>query len=99
MEMEWMGINTFQKVSVIARLESELTYLEAAVLHFIHQIIPPPAPLFVWFTHEDLVAGDPKAPFSIATTPRCREGRYSIPSIAPLYYYRIVFSAKQSGIK
>ena len=32
-----------------------------------------------------LVEGDPKAPFSIATTPRCRGGRYSIPRIAPLY--------------
>ena len=26
-----------------------------------------------------------KAPFSIATTPRCRRGRYSLPLIAPLY--------------
>ena len=25
-----------------------------------------------------IVEGDPKAPFSIATTPRCRGGRYSI---------------------
>ena len=32
-----------------------------------------------------LVEGDPKAPFLIATTPRCREGRYSIPWIALLY--------------
>ena len=32
-----------------------------------------------------LVEGDLKAPFSIATTPRCKEGRYSIPWIAPLY--------------
>ena len=32
-----------------------------------------------------IVEGDPKAPFSIATTPRCREGRYSFPWIAPLY--------------
>ena len=24
-----------------------------------------------------LVEGDPKAPFSITTTPKCREGRYS----------------------
>ena len=28
---------------------------------------------------------DPKAPFSIATTPRCWGGLHSIPSIAPLY--------------
>ena len=32
-----------------------------------------------------LVKGDSMATFSIATTPRCRGGRYSIPWIAPLY--------------
>ena len=32
-----------------------------------------------------LVEGDPKAPFSIATTPRSRGQRYSIPWIAQLY--------------
>ena len=32
-----------------------------------------------------LVEGDPKAPFSIATTPMCRGRRYSFPQIAPLY--------------
>ena len=32
-----------------------------------------------------LVEGDPKAHFWIATSPRCRRGRYSIPWIAPLY--------------
>ena len=32
-----------------------------------------------------VVKGDQKAPFSIATTPRCRGGRYSFPWIAPLY--------------
>ena len=32
-----------------------------------------------------VVEGDQKAPFSIATTPRCRGGRYSFPWIAPLY--------------
>ena len=26
-----------------------------------------------------IVVGDPKSPFSIATTPRCREGHYSFP--------------------
>ena len=29
--------------------------------------------------------GDPKAPFSIATTSMCRGRRYSFPLIAPLY--------------
>ena len=32
-----------------------------------------------------VVEGDPKAPFSIATTPRCRGGLYSIPWIAPFH--------------
>ena len=32
-----------------------------------------------------IVEGDPNAPFSIATTPRCRGGRYSFPWISPLY--------------
>ena len=32
-----------------------------------------------------VVEGDPKAPFSIATTPRCKGGRYSFPWISPLY--------------
>ena len=33
-----------------------------------------------------IVEGDPKAPFSIATTPRCRGGRYSIPRNGSMYY-------------
>ena len=32
-----------------------------------------------------VVECDLKAPFSIATTPRCKGGRYSFPWIAPLY--------------
>ena len=32
-----------------------------------------------------VVEGDQKAPFSIATTLRCKGGRYSFPWIAPLY--------------
>ena len=32
-----------------------------------------------------LVENDPKAPFSIAKTPKCKGGRYSISWIAPLY--------------
>ena len=41
-----------------------------------------------------IVEGDPKAPFSIATTPRCREGRYSIPRIAPLYPWTVPYNAE-----
>ena len=32
-----------------------------------------------------VVKGEPKAPFSIATTQRCRGGCYNILWIAPLY--------------
>ena len=41
-----------------------------------------------------IVEGDPKAPFSIATTPRCRGGRYSIPRIAPLYPWTVPYNAE-----
>ena len=48
-----------------------------------------------------IVEGNPKAPFSIATTPRCRGGRYSFPGL--LYFildpYLIMPSVKQGGIK
>ena len=40
-----------------------------------------------------LVEGDPKAPFSIATTPRCRGRCYSILRIAPLYPWSSPYSA------
>ena len=41
-----------------------------------------------------IVEGDPKAPFSITTTPRCRGGRYSIPRIAPLYPWTVPYNAE-----
>ncbi len=48
-----------------------------------------------------IVEGDPKAPFSIATTPRCRGGRYSFPGLFnfTLDLYLIMLSVKQGGIK
>ena len=45
------------------------------------------------------VKGNLKAPFSIATTPRCRGEHYSIPWIAPLYPWSLPYSAKQDSIK
>ena len=41
-----------------------------------------------------IVEGDPKAPFSIATTPMCREGRNSFPWIAPLYPSSVPYNAE-----
>ena len=40
-----------------------------------------------------VVEGNQKAPFSIATTPRCRGGRYSFPWIAPLYPWYAPYNA------
>ena len=40
-----------------------------------------------------LVEGDPKAAFSIATTQKCWGGRYSIPWIAPLYPWSVLYNA------
>ena len=37
------------------------------------------------------VKGDPKAPFSIAGTPRCWGGRYSIPWNTPLYSWLLPY--------
>ena len=47
-----------------------------------------------WWKLATIVEGDPKAPFSIATTPRCRGGRYSIPWIAPLYPWTVPYNAE-----
>ena len=48
-----------------------------------------------------VVESNPKAPFSIATTPRCRKGYYSFPWIAPLTLdsYLTMLLIKQGGIK
>ena len=42
------------------------------------------------------VKGYPRAPFSIATTPRCRGGCYSIPWIAPLHPWSLPYNAECS---
>ena len=49
-----------------------------------------------------VVLGDPKVCFSIATTPKCREGRYSFPSIASLIldpYFIVLSLNKQASSK
>ena len=82
------------------------------VYQFIHFIISSLNVFLYLFVTRDLylskkvklatiVEGNPKAPFSIATTPRCRGGRYSFPGL--LYFtldpYLIMLSVKQRGIK
>ena len=41
-----------------------------------------------------LIMGNPKAPFSIATTPSYRGGRYSFPWIVPLYPWSSPYRAE-----
>ena len=43
--------------------------------------------------------GWPKTPFSIATSPRCRDGRYFFPYIVPVDAHFILLSVKQGSIK
>ncbi len=44
-----------------------------------------------------IVEGDLKVPFSVATTPRCRGGRFSFPWIAPLYPWSLPYNAECSA--
>ena len=41
-----------------------------------------------------VVEGDQKAPFSIATTPKGRRGRYFFPWIASLYPWHVPYTAE-----
>ena len=60
-------------------------------------LIPKSLPLIIYISKVKLltlVKGDPKAPFSIATTPKCSGGCYSIPWIAPLYPWSLPYNAE-----
>ena len=46
---------------------------------------------------ETVVDGEPKAPFSLTTEPRCREGYYSFSWIAPLYPWSLPYNAEGQG--
>ena len=70
------GINEF----ILKRSSNSVTVAVVVVLVFAAVVF-----VVVKVKLATIVEGDPKAPFSIATTPRCRGGRYSIPRIAPLY--------------
>ena len=55
---------------------------------------------YIYISWPTVVAGDPKAPFSIVTSPRWREWCYSFSWIAPLILnaYLMKLSVKQEGI-
>ena len=60
-----------------------------------------PKKSFLYINWLSIVEGDLKAPFSLATTPNGREGRYSFLKIAllTLDLYHKMPSVKQGGIK
>ena len=47
--------------------------------------------IYIYTKLATVVEGDPKAPFSTATRPRCTGGCYSVHWIAPLYSYNAEF--------
>ena len=51
-------------------------------------------PIHIKVKLSTVVEGDPKAPFSIIATPRCRGGRDSFPWIAPLYPWSVPYNAE-----
>ena len=51
-------------------------------------------PLSLSFREWNIVEGDQKDPLSIATTLRCRGGRYSIPWITLLYSWYVPYNAE-----
>ena len=57
--------------------------------------------IYIYISWLTVVQCDPTIPFPIATSPRCREGRYFFPWIAPLILdpCPIILSVKQGGIK
>ena len=61
------------------------------ILTIVGYLMPNP---FIKVKLATVVEGDQKAPFSIATTPRCREGRYSFLWIAPLYSWYVPYIAE-----
>ena len=88
-------------MNVIARLDFELAYFEATVQRFSHYALKRHKrhfPLLYIYIYKlvNRIRGRPKAPFSIATTTKCRGGHYSFPCIAPLTLdpYRIMPSVK-----
>ena len=59
-------------------------------------------PIYIEVKLMTIVEGDPEAPFSVATTPKCRVGRYSFPGLLHLPLIRTlqcwVLSKKASSI-
>ena len=81
-------------------MEFELTNYNVAVQHVSHYATESPATVSK-IKLATVVKSDSKAPFLIATTPRCREGTTPFPELLDftLDPYLIMLGVKQGSIK
>ena len=98
--MEDERVHTFSngispKFNIKPWLEFELANYDIAIQHVNHHTMET-SPTTSWYQYDSVtvVEGESKAPFSIATTPWCRGGRYSFPWIPPLYPWYIPYIAE-----
>ena len=83
-----------KKLKVITIVRDKISYaiISVWILNLIYTYIY--IYIYVFVDLATIVEGDPKVPFSIATTQRCRGGRYSFPWIAPLYPWSLPYNAE-----
>ena len=87
--------HTYTNTQVRKELRVQIFWVQCCIFTFPWYNITKRRELFTVKTRiklATLVEGDPKAPFSLATTPRCRGGCYSIPWIASLYHWSLPYS-------
>ena len=87
-QLLWGGVFTFAKICIILPL---LTGLKMEENQHIYIYICVCVCVCVLAT---VVEGDKKAPFAIATTPRCKRGRHFFPWISPLYPWYVPYIAE-----
>ena len=91
----------FLRALVQSKMQTALMRIWTWVAKFISYENNSIVCLCVYISWLTVVKDNLKAPFSIATTPRCKRGHYFFPWIAPLTLdpHYIMLSVKQGGIK
>ena len=76
---QWTSLTIYAKKTQEIRVCADFSTGLNAALKDDHDPLTSPEEIFAKLSKlAALVEGDQKAPFSIATTPRCKEGRYSL---------------------
>ena len=101
MEYIWFGLVGFYSIStIVGHLMPNpfYTYKKMIAKHILKMTILNKRKLVFLLSQisklATIVEGDPKTPFSIATTPRCRRGYYTISWVASLYTCSSPYSAE-----